>query len=95
MTVLDGTNPRFFFSIITADGRWMIAQALNGNVISEFGFVGTKEEADAVAEAWNKREMDYYRSESAKDLERFLNHRPTLEEVAKSLGIGRADKNSA
>jgi hypothetical protein len=87
VTILDGKDPRFFFSVITADGGWMIAQALNGNPVVETSFVGTKDEADAIADAWNKREMDYYRSESAQAVENFLKHRPTLEEVAKLLGF--------
>lgn len=87
MTILDGKDPRFFYSVITADGKWMIAQTVDDKPKNETGFVGNKEDADAIAAAWNKREMDYYRSESRADFEKFCKHRPTLEEVAKSLGV--------
>lgn len=84
MTILDGKNPRFFGSVITTDSRWMIAEFSSGKPVIETTFLGTKEQADAISDAWNKREMAFYKSESERPSEK---ERPTLLEVARSLGI--------
>jgi hypothetical protein len=69
MTILDGKNPRFFITIPTSDGRWMVAYALEGvlTIISEFP-PGPSDDAEAVAASRNKAEMARYVEESTNQM---------------------------
>lgn len=64
MTILDGKDPVFYFSDMTADGRWMVASAPKGQIVVESSFIGTNAEAEAICEAFNKRAMAQYESDS-------------------------------
>jgi hypothetical protein len=88
MTILDGKKARFFQAHPTADGRWWtVVELSGGKVVFETSFLGSQEDADAIAVAWTKRDMDHYEAESRKAVRDWTAPRPTLEEVAASLGI--------
>jgi hypothetical protein len=69
MTIWDGKNPRFYMTIPTTDGRWMVAYALQGviTIISEFP-PGSSDDAETVAASRNKAEMARYVEESSNQM---------------------------
>lgn len=84
MTVFDGNNPRFHFTVMTADGRWMVAHEEGGKPVVDTTFVGSSADAMAIAAVWNRRELDFYQSENLKAIEM---KRPTLADIAEFLGV--------
>lgn len=60
MTTIDGKNPRIFLTVPTADGRWMVAFAVNGALTIMPEFLGSCEDAEAVAAYRNQQEMAKY-----------------------------------
>jgi hypothetical protein len=86
LTILDGKNPRFFMTVQTPEGRWMVARVENGKPVVESSFEFSSKDAEAIATAWNRREMDLYKSESAKHFDEWIKARPTLEKIAQSRG---------
>jgi hypothetical protein len=88
MTIFDGKNPRFFLSVPTEDGRWMVAHAVDGKLTILPTFLGSEDDAQAICRVYDAREMDGYRSESEQQfIDSIRAEDLTLEEIAKKLGI--------
>ena len=86
MTILDHKNPRFFSSIPTADGRFMVASMHEGRTTIMSPFIGSLSDVEAICAAWNKREMDRYAAESGGQQNESVRW-PSLEEIAARMGI--------
>jgi hypothetical protein len=69
---------------MTTDGRWMVAEAKDGVPKVEYGFVGSFDDALAIAAAWNRHAMDEYNAETMKQIIDKI-PRPTIDELVKML----------
>ena len=66
----------------------MVAHAVDGKLTILPTFLGTEEDARAICQVYNAREMDKYRSESEQQvIESIRGQDLTLQEIAKRLGI--------
>ncbi|MCP3459593.1 hypothetical protein [Bradyrhizobium sp. CCGUVB23] len=82
--------PIFHIAVPTKDGRWMVSAIVDGKVERLSGFLGSQEDAEAIAQALNDRELARYEAESGAKIE--ASFRRSLKEVAQELGISWTDE---
>jgi hypothetical protein len=89
MTIFDGKRPRFYFTYLTNDRRWMIAYPEMDGSFSLLPHIFESEtDARVVSEELNNREMAAYKEASDAQLfERIRQGWPTLEEIAARHGM--------
>jgi hypothetical protein len=80
-------DPAIYSTYLTEDGRWLITCIRSGTLTKLPGFLGSSEDADAVAAVFNARELDRYRTECRAALAARLRGGPTVKEIAERLGI--------
>ena len=93
MTILDGKNPRFYFTMPTQDGHWMVACAIDGKQEALSEFLGAEEDAELVCDTFNKREMDLYRRDGEQQVFALFDEEKklTLAQLVEKLRAGRSE----